>query len=203
MRRRIITAILIFLWAGGVLWFSPMKIWSSFLFTAWVWVLFFPSKQEIGAYTYEHLAFSPLQEAVSRNEVSLLKALALVTRVRLFPFFLIVYLVYLFVSETHLWNLQYTRLFLSTDEYLLLVFVLATWIFSLRGEDETTKAYIMNKTSPVYGVVYLFLSVVFAGVGIWVVGAQTLSLWRIVHLLSSSTWVLISLLSFVLFQYRE
>lgn len=152
---------------------------------------------------YTYIKFSLLQEEVNKERVHVLKALAIITRVWLFPFFLIVYLIYLFVAETYFQNMHFTRLFLSIDDYFLLYLVLFTWVYALWWDDWANEQYIWTKKTAWYWYLCYGFSLFVVGVGMWEVRQYAIELWWMRHLLATSTWFILLVLTTMLFHYRK
>ena len=76
-------------------------------------LFFLPEKKVIASYRYDSLLYTILQEDVHKNNLSVFSAVCLVGKMRLFPLFLFLYLVYLFIEQTHFLQLQVSRFFLS------------------------------------------------------------------------------------------
>ncbi len=203
MEIRILLAIGSCIWAGIVFFMFPHMVWGSFLVVVCICSLFIPEREKIEKYTYRHLSFSRMQEEVERGDLSMWHACALIARVWFFPFFMLAYIGFLFVSETHLRNIHYTRFFLSVDEYLLLALLLVSGIWWVSTDEWIEKEYVFKTRSALWWRVFVVGICVFAGISTWVVAEKTLSLWRIGHIISSSVWALIVLLGVMVFDESE
>lgn len=81
-----------------------------------IWLFLLPSKHRITHYQYTTLAYTRLQNAVYDKQISIRSALHGVIALWLFPTFLAIYLIYLLVMQTQLFDLHFTRFFLAFDE---------------------------------------------------------------------------------------
>lgn len=203
MEIRILLAIGSCIWAGIVFFMFPHMVWGSFLVVVCMYSLLIPKRNKIEKYVFRHLSFSRLQEAAEQGNLSVWWAWALIAKVWFFPFFMLAYIGFLFVSEMHLRNIHYTRFFLSVDEHLLLGFLLVSGIRWVSTDEWIEKEYVFKTRSALWWRVFVVGICVFAGISTWVVAEKTLSLWRIGHIISSSVWALIVLLGVMVFDESE
>jgi hypothetical protein len=96
-----------------ILYWTPAVGWWYLCIPAAARLFFLPEKKVITTYRHERLLYKLLQEDVYEHTVSVFSAICLVCKMRLFPFFLFLYLVYLFIEQTHFLQLHLSRFFLS------------------------------------------------------------------------------------------
>ena len=123
----------------------------------------------------------------------------LMNRVYVFPVVLVMYLTYLLIKQTHLWNLQDTIFYQITNENVLLVIVIISWIFTVWKEDQDKK-YQKIVTSMNSTYVSLALSIVLSLLWTYIIYEQTMSLWWISYFISSIAGILIFLIGVMIIE---
>ena len=184
----------------SLLWI-PLMDWWYLCIPAAVRLFFLPKKNIITGYRYDRLSYALLQEDVYKNNISVFSAICLVCKMRLFPMFLFLYLIYLFIEQTHFLQLQFSRFFLWLHAWLLLVVLAVTGICATNVTDWTLHTYVRSLHSPYVGWLYVIVCLAMSLLGSRVVGQQTISLWWIGYVISIVSGVLIVLMSFLLLEY--
>jgi len=183
------------------LYWIPAVRWWYLCIPAAARLFFLPTKKVIAAYRYDRLLYTLLQEDVYESNLSVFSAVCLVSKMRLFPLFLFLYLVYLFIEQTHFLHLHVSRFFLSLHAWLLLVLLAVAGICGTYVNEATLKTYVRTIHTPYAGRFYVFVCLGMSLLGSRVVGQQTISLWWIGYVISIVSGVLIVLMSFLLLEY--
>ena len=126
----------------------------------------------------------------------------LINRVYVFPVVLVIYLSYLLIKQTHLWNLQDNIFYQIINENLLLVVVIISWIFTVWKEDQDKKYQkIVQSMNSTY--VSLALSIVLSLLWTYIIYGQTIALGWISYFISSIAGILIFLIGVMIIEEEE
>lgn len=120
-------------------------------------------------------------------------------RVYIFPILLTIYLLYLLVKQTQLWNLNNSIFYHILNENVLLTLVIISWIFTV-FKEEKDKTYQIIKHSMTNTYLHIWLSVVLSLLAVYIVYIQVASLGRISYPISGISGILIFLIGVMIIQ---
>jgi len=123
----------------------------------------------------------------------------LMNRVYVFPAVLVIYLIYLLIKQTHLWNLENNIFYQIINENVLLGIVIVSWILTVWKEDKDKKYQkITQSMSSTY--ISLALSIFLSLLWTYIIYGQTIALGRISYCISSIAGILIFLIGVMIIE---
>ena len=117
----------------------------------------------------------------------------LYNRAYIFPVVLVIYLIYLLIKQTHVWNMQNAITYLIINENVLLGIVLVSGILTIWKEDKD-KQYQEVKESMRSTYISIWLSIFLSLLGTYIIYGQIIQLGRIAYIISAIAGVLIFLI---------
>jgi len=126
----------------------------------------------------------------------------ILNRVYVFPVLLTIYLIFLLIKQTHVFNLQNNIFYLILNENILLAWVIITWILTV-FKDEKDKQYQITKDSLSSTYVHLGLSILLSLLGTFIILWQTITLGWIAYLISGIAGILIFLIGILIIEEDE
>lgn len=107
----------------------------------------------------------------------------------LFPFILIVYMIFLLVKQTHIFGLDKYKLFLFNENILLGVTIFSGILTIFK--DDKDKNYILEVKKNSY--LYILLTILLSLLWTYIILEQTIKLWNLSYIISIISWILIFL----------
>ena len=120
-------------------------------------------------------------------------------RVYVFPAGLSIYLIYLLITQTHLWTLQHNIFYEIINENFLLVLVVISGILTIFKEDKDTK-YQIVKQSMTQTYTHIWLSIFLSLLGTYIIYGQAIQLWWISYIISGIAGILIFLIGILIIE---
>ena len=117
----------------------------------------------------------------------------LYNRAYIFPVVLVIYLIYLLIKQTHVWNMQNAITYLIINENVLLGIVLVSGILTIWKEDKD-KQYQVVTESMRSTYISIWLSIFLSLLGTYIIYGQIIQLGRIAYIISAIAGVLIFLI---------
>jgi hypothetical protein len=117
----------------------------------------------------------------------------LINRVYIFPFFLALYLIYLLIKQTHVYNLNNNIFYLILNENFLLAIVIISGILTIRHEW-ADKKYQKKSTSLWSTYLHIGLSIILSLLGVYIILWQVVILGWIGYVISGIAGILIFLI---------
>ena len=117
----------------------------------------------------------------------------LINRVYVFPFFLALYLIYLLIKQTHVYNLNNNIFYLILNENFLLAIVIISGILTIRHEW-ADKKYQKKSTSLWSTYLHIGLSIILSLLGVYIILWQVVILGWIGYVISGIAGILIFLI---------
>lgn len=168
-----------------------------------VWWVFLPKPHLIKNYHFRALRVNHLQKVIDENIISTRKAIALLSHLWLFPFFLTVYLLGLLIDKTNGFGLARSRFFFMFDHTVFLVLTVVTWLLSIFTDETIENDFTHSVSSPLVWRFFLVLTLILAVISARIIHLQTLELERLSWLISAIVWWLLVLIGFLLFEEEE
>lgn len=126
----------------------------------------------------------------------------LMNRVYIFPMVLVLYLSYLLITQTHLWNLQNNIFYQIINENVLLSIVIISWVLTVWKEDKDKKYQkIIQSMNSTY--ISIALSIFLSLLGTYIIYGQTIALWWISYFISTIAGILIFLIGVMIVEEEE
>ena len=136
----------------------------------------------------EKINYSKLFNDTSITNIELFLVL---NRTVIFPFLLILYMIFLLIKQTHLWWLQkYISNVNELQQNILLWVVIISGILTIFKED-IDKKYLEKKH--VYPWFHIILTIVLSVLWTYIIFNQVVKLWNLVYIISIISWLLIFL----------
>lgn len=126
----------------------------------------------------------------------------LYNRTYIFPAVLVIYLIYVLIKQTHLWNMQNAIPYLIINESVLLGIVIVSGIFTIWKEDKD-KQYQEVKESMRSTYISIGLSIFLSLLGTYIIYGQIIQLGWIAYIMSAIAGVLIFLIGIMIVQDDE
>lgn len=180
--------------------YFPSLFMRNLLLGVALWLIFLPENKSIYMYKLEYLNYVQLQKDISAQKSSVFSGLSLVVKMYALPIFLVLYLWYLIIEQTHIANLHLSRFFLSLHEWVLVLFIAVTGLLSVTVSDDLMGKYVVLVSSRFLWWVYVFFTGMCSLLTIWVIAEKTTSLWWKSQLLSVLGWGLLILLGNLLLE---
>ena len=117
----------------------------------------------------------------------------LANRVYIFPLVLVIYLIYLLIKQTHVWNLHNNIFYQIIDENVFLALVIISWILTV-FQEEADKKYQHIETSLWSTYKYIALTIVLSLLWTYIIYTQTIQIGWIGYLISGIAGLLIFLI---------
>lgn len=164
------------------------------LFVSWfiiclVWIVLLPSRASREKYTVTVVDFDRLQEAVEKKTLSVWDGVSIIVKMRVFPVFLITYLLFLLIAQTHIFNLHYNSFFLSTEASWLLWMTIASWIVSVLYNDQTMQNRTVQYSSHLLWWVYSIVCGLFWILGSYILFIQINEMTSYAYIVATIWWI--------------
>ncbi len=143
-----------------------------------------------------------LNSLYQQKQVSLRYYLVFLNRVYFFPLILTLYLMYLLISQTQIWDLHLSLRYLMVQENFVLFLTIVSWLFLVVKEDKD-KEFIRTETSIVAAYGYYIVSVVLGILSTYIIYEQVQNLWSIWTIIAIMAWVLVFLVWVLLMEEDE
>lgn len=165
MKKKIIISIILYIIVWVLLYWSATYWWNL----PWVyrWILapsiliakdffVFWNNAEIESITISHIDWDSISNDISFKKLPRWYPIVLLVRTYCFPFFLVVYLLYLLINQTQIRNLHISTAFLVLNKNFLLFMTIITWVIMIFWEkyDDT---YMIKRNSLAFGWVYFLV----------------------------------------------
>lgn len=136
-----------------------------------------------------------LESGTGKQELKIwrLHRYLLYNRAYIFPVVLVMYLIYLLIKQTHVWNMQNTIPYLIINESVLLGIVIISGILTIWKEDKD-KQYQVVSESMRSTYISIWLSIFLSLLGTYIIYGQIMQLGRIAYIISAIAGVLIFLI---------
>ncbi|MCX6823391.1 MAG: hypothetical protein NTX91_05400 [candidate division SR1 bacterium] len=136
-----------------------------------------------------------LESGTGKQELKIgrLHRYLLYNRAYIFPVVLVMYLIYLLIKQTHVWNMQNTIPYLIINESVLLGIVIISGILTIWKEDKD-KQYQVVSESMRSTYISIGLSIFLSLLGTYIIYGQIMQLGRIAYIISAIAGVLIFLI---------
>lgn len=120
-------------------------------------------------------------------------------RVYIFPVILSIYLLYLLIKQTHLWNLHNNIFYQILNENILLWAVIISGILTV-WKEEKDKHYQIIQQSFTQTYKHIWLSLLLSLLWVYIIYIQVASLWWISYIISGIAGILIFLIGILIIE---
>lgn len=198
MTLKIVFSILSYLLMRGLFLWKP--IWGSWLILIFVWLVI----KDITLYIIQFkpirmrsFDLSKLHSQYQQKQITIRYYITFLNRVYIFPLILTLYLVYLLISQTHIWDLQLSIRYLMIQENFLLLLTILSWLFLIVKENKDHE-YIYDKESIVAAYWYYMVSVTLGLLSTYLIHQQVHDLEVIWTIIAIIAWILVFLVGVIL-----
>lgn len=152
-------------------------------------LIFFYEKEKTLKIRYD---FKKIYLNLENNKISGTYFLLFINRNYIFPFILILYMIYLLISQTHLFKIDEYQFYKNINENLLLSITIASWILTIFKEEKDNN---YKKEKLTYSWIWfnilliIFLSIIWT----YIIFIQTIKLWILSYPISIISGILIFL----------
>lgn len=162
-----------------------------------VWIALLPSRATRAKYTVTSLRINHLQEAVENKTLSVWEWISIVSKIWVFPFFFMTYVLFLLIEQTHIFNLHYHYLFLSIDASWLLWMTIVSWVVSVLYNEQTMHNRTIQYASPLLWRLYCILSGLLWILWSYILYSQIINLTTYAYIIATIAWIIILLIGFL------
>jgi hypothetical protein len=142
------------------------------------------------------------RDSIKHDKKNRMYYYVLKNRVYVFPVVLSIYLIYLLIKQTHLWNLHNNIFYEIINENFLLVLVILSGILTIFKEDKDTH-YKRVTQSMTQTYTHIWLSIFLSLLGTYILYGQVMQLWWISYIISGIVGILIFLIGILIIEDEE